>query len=91
MWEFFISSYRSHKYAFILECISTIVLMVCATILTFTAHKPDMALLYPGYLLSCILSTIACYMRKLFWFVLVGFYLAILDIIGFFIAINNGV
>ena len=91
MWdflEFFFDSYRSNKKAFILEALSTPIFMYACVVMTFTADKPNMTLLFPIFLLSCTLGTIAAYLRKLIWPVTMGVFVMTMDIIGFFISLG---
>ena len=91
MWDFLgfiFSSYHSNRKAFILEAISTPIFIYACVLMTFTADKPNMTLLFPIFLLSCTLNTVAAYLRKLIWPVIMGIFVCVMDIIGYFVSLG---
>jgi hypothetical protein len=86
--DFIFASYRSNGTAFILEAISTPIFIYASIVITFTADKPNMTYVLPFFLLACLLNTIAAYIRKLIWPLVMGIFICVMDIIGFYISLG---
>jgi len=86
IWNFFITSYKLNKIAFLCEMLSTILYVFISIIMTLTALHPNMVLLYPIYSIASISSIISSYRRNLFWPLGLSIFFTVTNILGYFIA-----
>ena len=86
--NFWRDSFRSNPIAFYLELISFIFVVIATVLLSISAKNPNMALIYPFFLLSSLSAIFAHLRRKLAWPLLASSYFVCVNIVGFIRAIS---
>jgi len=81
--EFWTNSYQSDRIAFWFELISFIFAIGSSLTLAFTAKNPNMALVYPGFLIGSITGAYAFLRRGLAWPLMLTSYFACVNVFGF--------
>lgn len=81
--KFWIDSYTSNKKAFYFEIVAFIGAVSASFYLANTANDPSMILVYPIFFISAFSSSIAHYMRKLAFPLLLTIYFCIVNVFGF--------
>jgi len=81
--EFWTNSYQSDRIAFWFELISFIFAIGSSLTLAFTAKNPNMALVYPGFLIGSITGAYAFLRRGLAWPLVLTSYFSCVNVFGF--------
>ena len=74
--------FHNNKPLFWLEFFGTVMCIITAAVLAFTARKPDMILIYSMYLSGSSSLAIVGYLRSNGFFVMVNVCFLVVDIIG---------
>lgn len=80
--EFWINSYVTDKLAFYLEVISVAFTIVGSCLLTFTSPHPNMAWVFPLYLIGSVTLAYASFRRRIIWTCVLASWFTIMNIIG---------
>ena len=80
--SFWLTSYRTDKTAFYYELVSVVFTVVGSCILTFTSPEPEMALVFPIYLIGSITLAIGSYRRRIIWTTILAIWFTIMNVIG---------
>ena len=80
---FWVQSYESDKTAFLFELLSFVFTVGASLTLAYTADDPNMALVYPGFLIGSLTAVYAYYRRKIPWPLMLTTYFAIVNVFGF--------
>ena len=80
--EFWVTSYKTDKLAFYLEVFSVAVTVWGSAMLTFTSPHPDMAFVFPLYLMGSITLAYAAYRRRIIWTCFLASWFTIMNVIG---------
>jgi len=80
---FWSKSYYSNKKAFCFELTSFVFTVIASLILAFTADRPNMSIIYPGFFVGSISGCYAYYLRGIAWPMMLTAYFAITNIFGF--------
>lgn len=86
--DFWKTSYITDKTAFVFELISFVFTVAASLTLAVTADEPNMALVYPGFLVGSLTGAYAYYRRKIAWPMLLTSYFAIVNVFGFGVAVS---
>jgi len=86
--EFWRSSYRSDRIAFLYELLSFVFTVVASASLALTANSPDMRIVYPGFFIGSVFGVLGYYRRKLAWPMMLTGWFIFVNILGFGVAMR---
>lgn len=89
VWEYIKQSYYADKLCFYMELVASLLALVSAAALAYTADNPNMVILYPGFFLSAFISIFTCIRRNSLCGIVTSFYFFVIDIVGWVIAIKK--
>ena len=81
--QFWINSYTSDTTAFTFELISFVFTVGASLMLAINADNPNMLLVYPGFFVGSITQLYASWRRGAAWIMLLTFYFACINVIGY--------
>lgn len=80
--EFWRVSYDSDRIAFYLELISVFFTIMGSLLLTFGSPNPNMAQVFPLYLIGSSTLAVACWRRKIIWTLVLASWFTAMNVIG---------
>ena len=80
--NFFQDSYRSDPLSFYFEMLGSLAAIVASGWLSLTADNPPLIWIYPFYLASSLLHTVASVRRNAAWITLLSVYFTLVNIYG---------
>lgn len=80
--QFWKISYETDHTAFYLELISVIFTITGSLLLTFGSPTPNMAHVFPIYIVGSLTLAIACWRRKILWTLVLASWFTIMNLIG---------
>jgi len=86
--EFWRSSYRSDRVAFLYELLSFIFTVAASASLALTADAPDMRIVYPGFFIGSVFGVLGYYRRKLAWPMMLTGWFIFVNVLGFGVAMG---
>jgi hypothetical protein len=86
--EFWKSSYRSDRVAFVYELLSFVFTVAASASLALTADAPDMRIVYPGFFIGSVFGVLGYYRRKLAWPMMLTSWFIFVNILGFGVAMR---
>jgi len=86
--DFWVSSYTSDKIAFYFEMTSFIFTVGASLTLAANAADPDMRLVYPGFFIGSCTAVYAYIRRQMAWPLVLTSYFAVVNVIGFVVAMG---
>ncbi len=86
--DFWVSSYTSDKIAFYFEMTSFIFTVGASLTLAANAADPDMRLVYPGFFIGSCTAVYAYIRRQMAWPLVLSSYFAVVNVIGFVVAMG---
>ena len=86
--EFWKSSYRSDRVAFVYELLSFIFTVAASASLALTADAPDMRIVYPGFFIGSVFGILGYYRRKLAWPMMLTGWFIFVNVLGFGVAMQ---
>ena len=86
--EFWRSSYRSDRVAFLYELLSFVFTVAASASLALTADAPDMRIVYPGFFIGSVFGILGYYRRKLAWPMLLTGWFIFVNVLGFGVAMR---
>ncbi|OUX06175.1 MAG: hypothetical protein CBE00_08515 [Planctomycetaceae bacterium TMED240] len=86
--DFWIKSYTSDKIAFYFEMASFIFTVGASLTLAVNADQPDMRYVYPGFFIGSITAVYAYIRRQMAWPLVLTSYFAVVNVLGFSVAMG---
>lgn len=78
-----VNDYRANKSRFILETLAWAMSIGCSLTMTLTMPHPPFALIYPFWILGCLMYAWCAYSRRSFGMLANYLLLTLIDIVGF--------
>ena len=82
MYDFFVTDYRSHKLRFGFESIAWAISIACAITMALTVPNPPLLILYPIWMIGCVIAAGCSYSRGSFWLFANYIILTLIDSVG---------